>query len=75
MNYLRKIRNRFPCQIELVSAMEDGTFLISPPDGFTDESVRANYNGVYFTISSAQKIMVDVTHQTARGQAYREQVA
>ena len=53
MNYLRKFRNRFACNIELVSALEEETFLISPPNGFTDEDVRVNYNGVYFTISSA----------------------
>lgn len=51
MNYLRKYRNRFVGKIELVSAMDDSSFLISPPDGFTDETL-AEYNGVYFTLSS-----------------------
>ncbi len=52
MNYLRKYRNRFVTKIELVSALDDSSFLISPPDGFTDET-SAEYNGVYFTLSSA----------------------
>lgn len=52
MNYLRKYRNRYIIKIELVSAFDDASFLISPPDGFTDDSIRAEYNGVYFTIST-----------------------
>ena len=52
MNYLRKYRNRYITKIELVSAFDDASFLISPPDGFTDDSVRAEYHGVYFTISA-----------------------
>lgn len=52
MNYLRKYRNRYIVKVELVSALDDSSFLISPPDGFTDNSVRAEYNGVYFTIST-----------------------
>lgn len=54
MNYLRKYRNRYIVKIELVSALDDASFLISPPEGFTDATVRAEYNGVYFTISSVE---------------------
>ena len=53
MNYLRKYRNRYITKIELVSALDASSFLISPPDGFTDDDVRANYDGSYFTLSSA----------------------
>lgn len=52
MNYLRKYRNRYIIKIELVSAFDDSSFLISPPNGFNDATVRANYNGVYFTLST-----------------------
>ncbi|MGV8914357.1 MAG: hypothetical protein ACOH1X_02800 [Kaistella sp.] len=52
MNFLRKYHNRYSISIELVSALNDSTFLISPPDGFTDGTVRAEYSGVYFTLSS-----------------------
>ena len=54
MNYLRKYRNRYIIKIELVSAFDDASFLISPPDGFNDDTVRAEYNGVYFTLSSVE---------------------
>lgn len=52
MNYLRKYRNRYISGIELVSALDDSSFLISPLDGFTDDTVRVEYDGVYFTLSS-----------------------
>lgn len=52
MNYLRKSRNRYIIKIELVSVFDDASFLISPADGFTDDSIPAEYNGVYFTIST-----------------------
>lgn len=52
MNYLRKFRNRFITKVELVSALDEGSFLINPPNGFTDESIPVEYNGVYFTITS-----------------------
>jgi hypothetical protein len=52
VNYLRKYRNRFVTKIELVSALDDSSFLISPPDGFIDDT-PVSYNGVYFTLSSA----------------------
>ena len=54
MNYLRKYRNRYIIKIELVSAFDNASFLISPPDGFNDDTVRAEYNGVYFTLSSVE---------------------
>lgn len=68
MNFLRKFRNRFITQLELVSALDDGAFLISPPDGFTDESVPVEYNGVYFTISSAS--LVQESKVTTSGTVY-----
>lgn len=52
MNYLRKYRNRYITKIELVSALDADSFLFSPPNGFTDATVQAEYNGVYFTLSS-----------------------
>lgn len=52
MNYLRNFKNRFAVKLELVSALVDGSFLISPPKGFTQE-IPANYDGAYFTINSA----------------------
>ncbi len=52
MNYLRKFKNRFIIKVELVSALDDGSFLINPPDGFTDETIPVEYNGIYFTITS-----------------------
>ncbi len=52
MNYLRKSKNRFVSKVELVSALDDGSFLINPPDGFTDENIPVEYNGLYFTITS-----------------------
>lgn len=52
MNYLRKRRNRYVTKIELLSALQPDALLISPPDGFTDQPVNVEYNGVYFTISS-----------------------
>lgn len=52
MNYLRKRRNRFVTKVELLSALQPDALLISPPDGFTDQPVDVEYNGVYFTISS-----------------------
>ncbi|MEC5156637.1 hypothetical protein [Chryseobacterium sp. MP_3.2] len=68
MNYLRKYRNRYISGIELVSALDDSSFLISPPAGFTDESVRAEYNGVYFTLSSAS--LSEKTKSTTSGTIY-----
>ena len=53
MNYLRNYKNRYATKVELVSALETESFLISPPDGFTADTVVANYNGIYFTINSA----------------------
>ena len=52
VNYLRKYRNRFVTKIELVSALDDSSFLISPPEGKTDD-LEFEYNGLYFTLSSA----------------------
>lgn len=52
VNYLRKYRNRFVTKIELVSALDDSSFLISPADGKPD-TLEFEYNGVYFTLSSA----------------------
>lgn len=54
MNYLRKRRNRYVTKVELLSALQPDALLISPPDGFTDQPVNVEYNGVYFTISSLQ---------------------
>ena len=68
MNYLRKHRNRYIVSVELVSALDDSGFLISPPDGFTDASVRTNYNGVYFTISSVD--LLQKSKATNAGTAY-----
>lgn len=53
MNYLRNFKNRFAVKLELVSALVDGAFLISPPKGFTENTIPANYDGAYFTINSA----------------------
>ncbi len=53
MNYLRNYKNRYATKIELVSALEDDSFLISPPNGFSSETVVTNYNGIYFTLNSA----------------------
>lgn len=52
MNYLRKSKNRFISKVELVSALDEGTFLINPPNGFTEESIPVEYNDLYFTITS-----------------------
>lgn len=52
MNYLRKSKNRFISKVELVSASDDGSFLINPPKGFTEESIPVEYNKLYFTITS-----------------------
>lgn len=52
VNYLRKYRNRFVTKIELVSALDDSSFLISPPEGKTDD-LEFEYNGLYFTLNSA----------------------
>ncbi|MEI7486433.1 MAG: hypothetical protein WCJ72_03310 [Chryseobacterium sp.] len=52
MNYLRKSKNRFISKVELVSALDEGSFLINPPSGFTDESIQVEYNQTYFTITS-----------------------
>lgn len=53
MNYIRKYRNRFITKIELVSALDDLAELLSPPDGMVDTIQPAEYNGIYFTLSSA----------------------
>ncbi len=52
MNYLRNFKNRFAVKLELVSALVEGSFLISPPKGFTQD-IPTNYDGAYFTINSA----------------------
>lgn len=52
MNYLRKNKNRFVSKVELVSALDEGSFLINPPSGFTDESIVVEYNQLYFTITT-----------------------
>jgi hypothetical protein len=52
MNYLRKNKNRFVSKVELVSAMDDGSFLINPPAGFTENSIPVEYNQLYFTINT-----------------------
>lgn len=68
MNYLRKYRNRFVTKIELVSALDDSVFLISPPDGFTGDPVPVQYNGVYFTLSSAE--LTQKSKSTSAGTTY-----
>lgn len=68
MNYLRNYRNRYIVSIELVSALDDSSFLISPPDGFTDATVRVEYNGVYFTISTVE--LSQKSKSTTAGTAY-----
>lgn len=52
MNYLRKSKNRFISKVELVSALDEGSFLINPPSGFTDDSIPVEYNQLYFTINT-----------------------
>ncbi|AZA93028.1 Uncharacterised protein [Chryseobacterium nakagawai] len=52
MNYLRKFKNRFIIKVELVSALDDSSFLISPPNGFPEETIPVEYNNIYFTITS-----------------------
>lgn len=54
MNYLRSFKNRYAVKLELVSALDEESFLINPPKGFTEETIITNYNGVYFTIVSAK---------------------
>lgn len=53
MNYLRNFKNRFAVKVELVSALDDDSFLINPPNGFTEDMIPVNYDGIYFTINSA----------------------
>ncbi|KFF26880.1 hypothetical protein IW16_06275 [Chryseobacterium vrystaatense] len=36
----------------MVSALDEGSFLINPSDGFTDETIPVEYNDIYFTITS-----------------------
>lgn len=52
MNYLRNRRNRFVTKIELLSAYQEDVFLISPPEGFSEQPINVEYDGVYFTLSS-----------------------
>lgn len=68
MDFLRKYRNRYITSIELVSATDDGSFLISPADGFTEASIPVEYNGVYFTISSAS--LTENSKKTKSGTIY-----
>lgn len=72
MNYLRKFRNRFITKIELVSALDAGSFLISPPNGFTLADIPVEYNGIYFTISSAS--LAQESKSTSSGTAYTAQL-
>lgn len=53
MNYLRNFRNRYAIKLELVSALDDSSFLINPPGGFTQDTIVVNYSGIYFTMVSA----------------------
>lgn len=68
MNYLRKFRNRFITSIEIVSAMDEGVFLISPAEGFDERQTPAEYNGMYFTISSA--FLGQESKETTSGTVY-----
>ena len=68
MNYLRKIRNRYIVKIELVSALDNGSFLISPANGFTDDDIPVEYNGIYFTISSIS--LVEESKESTSGTSY-----
>jgi hypothetical protein len=52
VNYLRQFKNRFITRVELVSALDEGSFLINPPADFTDETIPVEYNGIYFTVTS-----------------------
>lgn len=72
MNYLRQFRNRFITGIELVSALDAGSFLISPPHGYTTESVPVEYNGVYFTLSGTS--LIQETKDTSAGTVYTTQL-
>lgn len=68
MNLLRKYRNRYITGVELVSALDDTSFLISPAHGFTDGTARANYRGVYFTLSSVN--LNESSKNTSAGTIY-----
>ncbi|KNB61001.1 hypothetical protein [Chryseobacterium sp. Hurlbut01] len=68
MNYLRNFKNRFAVKLELVSALEEDSFLIDPPNGFTEDIIPVNYNGVYFTVNSAN--LSEKSKLTKAGVAY-----
>lgn len=72
MNYLRKFRNRFITKLELVSALDAGSFLISPPNGFTTQDIPVEYNGIYFTLSSAS--LNQESKSTSSGTVYTTQL-
>ncbi len=72
MNYLRQFRNRFIVKIELVSALDAGSFLISPPRGFTEADIPVEYNGVYFTLSGAG--LAQESKTTSSGTVYSTQL-
>ena len=72
MDYLRKFRNRFITKLELVSALDSGSFLISPPNGFTEQDIPAEYNGIYFTLSSAS--LNQESKSTSSGTVYTTQL-